>query len=238
MTTFTDTAFILAEDEALKIRLQGITVEDDKNAQRAVGVWYGQPDIEVRDQSFPFITLDLIDITEGTERVMNALGVHPWYYPDPEMTVDGVTYDDWTVPYPVPINLDYQVTSFSRHPRHDRQILSQVLGNRLPFRFGSLDVASTITKAGEDETVDVTTRRLDMLDYSKRDTIESGKRMFMNIFRVRVSSELPHPFLARLHKRVSTVGVGIGAFPPTQSLQDGPPSFKETFIISVPVGTP
>ena len=237
MTT-TYTAFIIGEDEALKARLQGVTVEDDKNSSRPVGVWYGQPDIEVRTQSYPFLTIDLIDVSEATERVMNSLGVHPWYHADPEMTVGPYTYDDWTVPYPVPINLDYQITSFSRQPRHDRQILAQVLGNRLPFRFGSLMVAQTTTVTGADTAIDMTARRMDMLGVTKRDTIESGKRLFMNVWTVRVSSELPHPFLARLHKRVNTVGVGIGAFPPGQEVTDGPPSFKETLTISIPVGTP
>jgi len=230
--------FIIAEDEALKARLQGVTVEDDKNPYRPVGVWYGQPDIEVRAQSFPFLTIDLVDVSEATERVMNAGGVHPWYYNDPEMQVGPYTYDDWTVPYPIPINLDYQITSFSRQPRHDRQILAQVLGNRLPFRFGSLPVEERRTEVGPDTTIDMTIRRLDMLGVAKRDTIESGKRMFMNIWTVRVSSELPHPFLAKLHTRVRTVGVGIGVFPPDQAVTDGPPSFKESFTISVPVGTP
>ena len=227
--------FIIAEDEALKARLQGVTVEDDKNANRAVGVWYGQPDIEVRAQAFPFLTIDLIDVSEATERVMNAQGVHPSYYQDPE---SDYSYDDWTVPYPIPINLDYQITSFARQPRHDRQILAQVLGNRLPFRFGSLSVEEKRTEVGDLTTIDMTTRRLDMLGVAKRDTIESGKRMFMNIWTVRVSSELPHPFLAKLHLRVHTVGVGIGAFPPGQEIADGPASFKESFTISVPVGTP
>jgi hypothetical protein len=230
--------FIIAEDEALRDMLKGMTVEDDKDANRAVGVWYGQPDIEVRDQSFPFMTIDLIDISEGTERQMAGGRVQPWYVPPPEMTVDNVTYDDWSVPYPVPVNLDYQITSFSRHPRHDRQILSQVLGNRLPFRFGSLTCKAITTTSGTDVTYDVTTRRLDMLGVAKRDIIESGKRMFMNIFTVRVSSELPSPYVTRLHKRVSTVGVGIGGYEPLHGVTDGPPSFKETFTITAPVGTP
>lgn len=38
--------FILNEDEALKTALTGITVADDANPTRPVGVWFGQPDLE------------------------------------------------------------------------------------------------------------------------------------------------------------------------------------------------
>ena len=57
--------FIIAEDLALKTLLSGITVSDDSNASRPVKAWFGYPDVEVRDQTFPFITIDLIDIMPG-----------------------------------------------------------------------------------------------------------------------------------------------------------------------------
>ena len=81
--------------------------------------------------------------------------------------------------FPIPVYLDYQVTTFARHPRHDRQILSDLLYTRLPLRFGSLSTA--------DETV----RRLDILDVAKRDLVEQGKRLYSNAIRVRISSEMP-----------------------------------------------
>ena len=232
------TPFIISEDEALRDLLKGMTVEDDKSPNRPVGVWFGQPDVEIRDQAFPYFTIDLIDVAEGTERIMAGITEDPWYYPAPEMTVDGVQYDSWSMPNAIPINLDYQITSFSRNPRHDRQILAQTLGNRLPFRFGSLNCKAITTTSGDNVTYDVTTRRLDMLGVAKRDTVEAGKKMFMNIFTVHVSSELPSPYVARLHKRVSTIGVGIGGYDPLHGVTDGPPSFKETFTITAPVGTP
>jgi hypothetical protein len=236
--TVTYAPFIIAEDEALKALLQGVTVEDDKNANRAVGVWYGQPDLEVRDQVFPYLTINLIDVSEATERVMSGAQVQPWYVPAPDLTYDGVDYDDWTVPYPVPVNLDYQITSFARHPRHDRMILAQVLGDRLPFRCGRLDVRAITTVTGDDTVTDMTTRRLDMLGFTKRDTIEDDKRLFMNVFTIRVSSELPSPYVTRLHKRVATIGVGVGGYDDPHQVTDGPPSFTESFTITAPVGTP
>lgn len=178
--------FIISEDEALRDLLVGMTVSDSKNPSRSVGVWFGQPDPEIRQQSFPFVTVDLIDISEATERTMTGR-VSPWYY-TPENLEEGRGWDMWL---PIPINLDYQVTTFARQPRHDRQILTQLMGNRLPLRFGALPVAQVID---EDDSVLMTTRRLDVLNVVKRDTTEQGKRMFMNAFTVRVSSEIPQPY--------------------------------------------
>jgi hypothetical protein len=80
--------------------------------------------------------------------------------------------------YPIPVNIDYQVTTYARQPRHDREILAQLLYTKIPLRFAVL------------ETDDNTVRRLDVLDISKRDVTEQGKRMFLNAITVRVSSEI------------------------------------------------
>ena len=60
--------FIVAEDLAIKTWCQGMTVSDEKNPSRPVQVWFGYPDVEVRNQSFPFITIDLIDIVPANDR--------------------------------------------------------------------------------------------------------------------------------------------------------------------------
>lgn len=226
--------FILSEDKALRDLLKGMTVSDTQNAARSVGVWFGQPDMETRDQSYPFVTIDLIDISEATERMMAAEGVKPWYYePDMELPEDA---DDWAMPYPIPMNLDYQVTTFARDPRHDRQILGQILGNRLPMRFGSINVEEYSTTEGEETTAHCTVRRLDMLGVAKRDTAENGKRMFMNMLTVRISSEVPVPMLANYYTKVQQVTItqSGSAYPP--SLTDS--SLTSVTTISAPVGTP
>lgn len=200
--------FLISEDEALRERLKGMTVSDNKSGSRPVGVWFGQPDPEVRDQSFPFVTIDLINVTEAKQRALSSQQVSPWYFEPEELSLDGVTYASWSMYMPVPIDLDYQVTTFARQPRHDRQIMSQLLGKRLPFRFGSLVVREKQTGADEGgEQWDATVRRLDVLDIAKRDTTESGKRMFMNAFTVRVSSEIQTPFVERLYQRVNTINI-------------------------------
>jgi len=176
----------LAEDEALRNHLKGLTVSDQRSdnegVARPVGVWFGQPDQEIRDQSYPYITIDMIDVAEARERAMRGL-VSP-YYLEPELSSD----EGWVIDMPIPINIDYQVTTFARNPRHDRQILSQLMFDKLKLRFGYL--------LPNDDTV----RRLDVLDITKRDTVEAGKRLFMNAITVRVSSEISQTDVKTLQK--------------------------------------
>lgn len=179
--------FLLSEDKALRDLLTGMTVTDQKSdatgtPSRTVGVWFGQPDEQIRQQEYPYITIDMVDIAEAFERSMRGK-VKPSYYPDPSTMPDGTTdyntdTNNWYINMPIPINIDYQITTYARNPRHDREILSQLMFTRLPLRFGTL--------SPDDNTV----RRLDVLDISKRDISEAGKRLFVNAFTVRVSSEV------------------------------------------------
>ena len=131
---------------------------------RKVGVWFGQPDQEIRAQSYPYITIDMIDISEDFSRAMRGR-VKPAYLTNPSVIGTSTAWDtdehDWDINYPIPVNIDYQITSFSRQPRHDRQILAQLLYSKIPLRFAVLDTGPN--------TVFGTTRRLDVLDISKRD---------------------------------------------------------------------
>ena len=179
--------FILSEDKALRNLLKGLTVTDQKadggtGATRAVNVWFGQPDQEIRAQSYPYMTIDLIDVSEDFQRSMRGM-VSPAYLPAPTTSPDGNgNYDPdtqaWWIHMPIPVNLDYQITTYSRQPRHDRELLSQLLHLKIPLRFAIL------------EPDDGTVRRLDVLDISKRDVTEQGKRLFVNAITVRVSSEI------------------------------------------------
>ena len=191
----------LAEDEALKNLLKGMVVTDQRanseGVNRPVGVWFGMPDQELREQSFPYMTIDLIDIAEDRERAMrgtiNEKDYAYFKYMKPAALPQGKGAKQ---SFPIPVYLDYQVTTFARHPRHDRQILSDLLYTRLPLRFGSLSTA--------DETV----RRLDILDVAKRDLVEQGKRLYSNAIRVRISSEMPLTQYRELFKvqKVTTSG--------------------------------
>lgn len=207
-------AFLLSEDKALRDTLLGITVTDQKadggeGNVRNVGVWFGQPDQEIRNQSYPYITIDLVDVGEDFARAHRGK-TKPAYYPDPEVMVQGVQgvqaaqgvqgvqgvqgipFDpevhNWEVNWPIPVMIDYQVTTYARQPRHDRQIMAQLMTSKLPLRFGVL------------EPDDGTVRRMDVMGISKRDVTENGKRLFMNSFTVRVSSEIPQTAYYKLSK--------------------------------------
>ena len=162
---------------------------------RKVGVWFGQPDQEIRAQSYPYITIDMIDISEDFSRAMRGR-VKPAYLTNPSIIGTSTAWDtdehDWDINYPIPVNIDYQITSFSRQPRHDRQILAQLLYSKIPLRFAVLDTGPN--------TVFGTTRRLDVLDISKRDITEQGKRLFVNAITVRVSSEIAAETFNQMYK--------------------------------------
>lgn len=175
---------ILNEDAALKKLLTGLTVSDSGNSARPVGVWYGQPDPQIRQQSYPYITIDLIGISEATERAHAGTVTLPY-------TPEGYSSDiDYETMYPIPVDLMYQVTTFARQPRHDRQIIAQLFGPlRLPLRFGMIAIP-------EDGTV----RRLDMLAFSKRDFTETDKRLFSNVYTISISAEFLREELNQIYQ--------------------------------------
>jgi len=209
--------FLISEDEALRNLLLGMTVTDQKAASeggstRSVKVYFGQPDQEIRSQSYPYIVIDMIDISEDNTRAMRGM-VKPIYMDDPETmpAVQGLNPElpynsatnDWMIRWPIPVNIDYQVTTYSRQPRHDREILSQILYTRIPMRFAVLEPSD-----GNSEGVG-TVRRLDLLDISKRDVTEQGKRLFVNAFTVRVSSEIAETTYNQLYKALQVNVTGV-----------------------------
>lgn len=181
--------FILNEDAALKALLADITVSDSGNPTRPVGVFYGQPDVQIRQQTYPYITIDLVGITEEVDRAHRGYVDGLPYTPegaDPE-----VPFATW---YPIPVMLYYQVTTYARQPRHDRQLINALFNSeRLPFRFGTLYIPE-----------DGTTRRLDMLGFEKRDMTESDKRLFSNVYNLGVSAELLPNTLDTLYQVLET----------------------------------
>ena len=166
--------FILNEEAALKTLLSGITVSDSGNSARPVGVYYGQPDKEIRQQAYPYITIDLVSVTEDTTRAHR--GYVPLTYTPEGVDTTNVTHTN----FPIPVDLVYQVSTWSRQPRHDRQLIAALYSpGRLPLRFGQIPIPE-----------DGTNRRVDVLGFSKRDFIESEKRLFNNVYNIRISSEL------------------------------------------------
>lgn len=173
--------WILDEDRALRDHLKGVVASDYQNQQRPVEVWFGHPDQELREQKYPYITVDLVNIQEGIDRVHRG----DYYVKEVPAWWNMKPLETWQIGYlmemPTPVDLDYQVSTWARNPRHDRQILQQLItGGRTTLRGGLL-----FTAEGK-------SRRLDFLGHSKRDMVDAdGKRLFNNVFRIRVSSEVP-----------------------------------------------
>lgn len=171
-------SFLLSEDAALKAILQGLRVQDEKNSLREVGVYYAMPDAELRNQSYPFMTIELIDTNWASYRQQSGI------YVDDSLqgTVDANADDVYTYEMPVAWDIVYQIVTYSRHPLHDRKIISHLLNYIFPSRRGYLAIT-------DDNGDGVTYRHLILEEFTKRDTVMDGRRLYRNVFTVTVSSE-------------------------------------------------
>ena len=125
------------------------------------------------------MTVELIDVRPAKERQTSG----HMYDSDNRGTVaaqPGVTY---RYNMPLPYDLVYQVTSYSRHPRHDRAIITQLLQQKFQSQYGNLDVPNELG-------TEVAKRHMFLDGFLKRDMIEDGRRLFRNAFTVRVVSEM------------------------------------------------
>ena len=190
--------FIVAEDLALKTLLSNITVADDKTTPRTVKVWFGYPDIEVRDQTFPFITIDLIDIMPGNERQTYGYLVDSDY----QGTIAAVDGQAYTYITPVAYDLDYQITTYARNPRHDRALMFQLL-NKFPSKYGNLIVPNELG-------TETSSRSMFLDGFVKRDAVQSetgNRRLLRNVLSIRVVSQMSPAQAAAATKLVSTVRI-------------------------------
>jgi len=192
--------FIVAEDLALKSLLQGMVVGDEKTAERPVKVWFGYPDVELRAQEFPFITIDLIDVVPASDRQTSGKMSDPDYRGTvaPEA---GITY---VFDIPVAYDLVYQVTTYARNPRHDRALLYQMF-NKFPSKFGKLAVPNQIgTEIGY--------RSMFVDGFVKRDAVDGetgNRRTLRNVYTVRVISEMTPAVAAQRLASVETIVINI-----------------------------
>jgi hypothetical protein len=177
--------FILAEDAALKTLLSGITVVDEKaggtSTPRPVQVWYGTPDIELRNQTFPFITIDLMDIRSAPERQMSGV----IYDIDRAGTMPASSGEVYSYEFPMTYDLVYQITTYARHPRHDRALITQLMQRKIPSKYGKIGVLNALG-------TETAYRHMFLDEFLKRDSVEEGRRLLRNIFIVRIVSELTH----------------------------------------------
>jgi hypothetical protein len=190
--------FILAEDTALKSLLQGISVVDEKSISRPVKVWFGFPDIEVRAQDYPYMTIELLDVSPSNERQHSGF-LYDNDFRGTIAPVEGVSYE---YEYPVAYDLIYQVTSYARHPRHDRAIIYQFLNEKVPHKFGQIAIPNELG-------TEISYRHIFLDGFIKRDLIEEGRRLLRNVFTVRVVSEMTPAQAATATGTVEEVNINI-----------------------------
>ena len=181
MTISLDDSFVFTEDKALKTHLQGIQVSDLKNGNRPVKVWFGYPDVEIRTQEYPYMVIELYDVQPANDRQSSGIWLDGSY----RGTKDEAGLYQYYAP--TVYDLYYQVTSYARHPRHDRAIIFSMLNQKIPGKFGHL----IIPQANGEGYV---ARHMFLEGFVKRDSVEDGRRLFRNVFSIRVVSEMT-PFV-------------------------------------------
>jgi hypothetical protein len=190
--------FIIAEDTALKTLVQGMVVSDQKNASRPVKVWFGFPDVEIRDQDFPFATIDLIDIMPANDRQHQGTLIDTDY----RGTRAPVSGELYSYDYPVAYDLIYQIATFARHPRHDRSIMFQML-NKFPSKYGKLPIPNELG-------TETSYRSMFLDGFVKRDAVDGetgNRRTLRNVFTVRVISEMTPAQVQLATLQVETVHI-------------------------------
>lgn len=193
--------FILEEDSALKSYLTGLTVSDEKNSARPVNVWYGMPDIEVRDTTFPYLMIDLIDIQPAQYR-RHAGGVYTEIAYLENEAVPAL-HQTRVRNLPEPFDLMYQVACYSRHPRHDRSLIRSLLG-LFPGNRAIIPILPTVDIPDQYGNC----RPAFLEEFAKADTIVEGKRLYRNVLTLRVPSELD-PVAQDLIANVLSVRVNV-----------------------------
>jgi len=201
------TGFLLAEDEALKKRLATLSVSDDREGSRPVQVFFRYPDTET-ERTYPFITIEMIDIVHARNRqhseneliYFNTTGGASapagWqnrpnaltYWPSESEGLSSITnknnFKIIATNEFVPVDLVYQISTYTRTALHDRQLSSMMIRKVFPFRRSSIHIDA-----------DGTDRRMELLDWTTADLLdaEAGyrKRIFRKIYTLQMGAELP-----------------------------------------------
>lgn len=175
--------WVLNEDRALHKKLEGLTVRDANAPNgRPVEVRFVYPEAEMADITYPLVTIEHQGIFPDHDREHRA-GSTPVRLPYVPEGHEGFPGDWYVQDYPLPYNIDYLVTVYSRFSNHDASLVAQMaMFDRVPARFGYLIVP-------EDNTV----RRLDL--HGGPWKVEGGfdqddKRVMRTGYVVRISAEL------------------------------------------------
>lgn len=220
--------WLLNEDNALKKKLSGIRISDqsapptgDPNELPGlpVAVRFRVPENELANLTYPLIIIDPPQVNPASDREHRGRARLP-YIPegvdrDSVMTYKRSTgdYYEWdpgehdfadspfVAEFPIPYNLDYQVTVYARYNAHITQIVAALARiDYLPSRYGYLEVE-------EDRTV----RTLETIGSTGIISTKDGddKRLFQAVYAVRVATELSLYEVSQLSRPVETVDLDV-----------------------------
>lgn len=226
--------FLLAEDAAVKARFSNMHVRDDRNNDRKVQVFFRYPESET-ERTYPFVTIENIDINHARPRQHSETTLYtPRTSSASAQATNNLTY--WPSENPsltasagvatatnefVPLDLLYQISTFSRSALHDRQLTAMMLKTLTPFRYGFIGVET-----------DNTIRRFELLDWVAADLLdpESGyrKRIFRKIYTVQMSAEMP-PTDVYTTRRVATVSGSVNGLSSQMNTRITPATITEVF---------
>lgn len=223
--------FLLAEDAALKERLtKALHVSDDRSADRKVQVFFRYPESET-ERTYPFATIEMINLTHARQRQLSE--VTYFYSPDEDYgytTIDYFPseYDTagladlagaspfLTTEQMIPVDLTYQISTYCRSQRHDRELTANILRHVFPFRWSFIIIPE-----------DNTSRRCELLNWTSADILdqEAGykKRIFRKVYTIQVNSEIPQRGLGNVQQVSGVVSSIDGTI---STLQD---SISETW---------
>lgn len=203
---------IIAEDEALRAKLSNLTVPGKDGPVKAK-VFYRGPDA-TREVTYPFVTLDLVDINFAPDRAHSAQLNPVDYWPSEYATfaeyaaANAIDFNEatdsmlamWWVPY----DLTYQVTTYTRYAAHDRALLARLLSTAyIPYRFGYLHVPA-----------DGSERVLELMGQASANYTDASGPIFRRVYDVRVEAHMA-PEDPLLFKKVLELHVSLtgGAAP-------------------------
>jgi hypothetical protein len=217
--------WILNEDAAIKQKFNGLTVTGDGNAPplgHDVAVRFRLPETELADATFPMVVIEHAGISKADDRehrghtnltyVPEGVDDQGIIVKDPETGLDvvwgveGGTFDPNLSPfkvddYPIPYNIDYQVTVYARLQNHLTELIAKLaVIDRIPARFGYVEIPQ-----------DGTVRTLDLLGgpMVEPDRDSDGKRVFRAVYSIRVVSELNLYEVRRFQTYVQSVDLQV-----------------------------
>jgi len=169
------------EDMGLKTLLQGVTVVDLNStdaAPRPVPVWFYNPEREERRITYPNITINFTGERIAHEREHRGWVQVGYRY---LQNIPFNTDHPVMMEYPIPLDLDYTVTASARINQHISQMSGTLTMGRLHPRFAQVNCPGG------------TTRRLEVLGVTRANGVEADKRIFRQIYQIRIPTEVETP---------------------------------------------